>query len=89
MVLACRQSSVVCEGGLAQVRLVTSWCGCCAVMAQSGLIVTFPGDMALRDHQHATSLIHAALPNDLPDNAIYKVGVAKNMLALCKFRCRG
>ena len=54
-------------------------------MAQSGLIVTFPGDMALRDHQHATSLIHAALPNDLPDNAIYKVGVAKNMFALWKF----
>lgn len=46
-------------------------------MAAAGLIVTFPGDMALRDHQHATMLVSGALPDDVPDNVIYKVGVVK------------
>ena len=59
----------------------------CAVMAAAGLIVTFPGDMALRDHQHATMLVSGALPDDVPDNVIYKVGVVKNMLAVCEFGC--
>ena len=49
----------------------------CAVMAAAGLIVIFPGDMALRDHQHATMLVSGALPDDVPDNVIYKVGVVK------------